>query len=40
MTNFAITNKIKDPNQLKNFKDDKYSFDKKLSDESNWFFVR
>lgn len=40
MTNFAIVNKINDTNQLKDFKSDKYNFDKKLSDELNWVFVR
>jgi hypothetical protein len=40
MANFAIINKIKDPNQLKEFKEDGYKFNVKLSDENNWIFSR
>ena len=39
MTNFAIKNKISNPQDLKEFKEEKYRFEKKLSDESNWIFV-
>ncbi len=40
MTNFAIINKIKDPNQLKNFNSENYCFNTKLSNENNWVFCR
>jgi cytoplasmic iron level regulating protein YaaA (DUF328/UPF0246 family) len=40
MTNFAIKNKISNPQDLKEFKEEKYRFEKKLSDELNWIFVR
>ncbi len=39
MTNFAIKNKISNPQDLKEFEEEKYRFEKKLSDESNWIFV-
>jgi cytoplasmic iron level regulating protein YaaA (DUF328/UPF0246 family) len=40
MTNFAIINKIKNHNQLKEFKEEGYNFNLKLSDENNWIFIR
>ena len=40
MANFAIKNKITDPQKLKNFRDENYSFTEKLSDQSNWVFIR
>lgn len=40
MTNFAIKNKITDPKDLKKFNEQNYKFDKNLSDETNWIFVR
>jgi hypothetical protein len=40
MANFAIKNKITEPEKLKNFKEENYKFAKQLSDELNWVFVR
>ena len=40
MTNFAIINKIKDPNQLKNFNSENYRFNIELSSDNNWIFSR
>jgi cytoplasmic iron level regulating protein YaaA (DUF328/UPF0246 family) len=40
MTNFAIVNKIKDPQHLKNFNSENYCFNTKLSNENNWVFCR
>ncbi|MDX2082494.1 MAG: peroxide stress protein YaaA [Rickettsiales bacterium] len=40
MTNFIIKNKISVPGDLKNFKSENYRFEKTLSDELNFTFVR
>lgn len=40
MTNFVIKNKIIEPQKLKNFSQENYHFDEKLSDEKNWIFIR
>jgi cytoplasmic iron level regulating protein YaaA (DUF328/UPF0246 family) len=40
MTNFTIKNKITNPLDLKNFSEQNYTFQKNLSDESNFVFVR
>lgn len=40
MTNFAIKNKIENPEQLKTFSQEGYEFSEPLSDEANWVFVR
>ena len=40
MTNFAVKNKISNPQELKDFTESKYRFDKKLSDEGNFVFIR
>ncbi len=40
MTNFAIRNHITNPEQLKNFSQENYKFDEKISDKNNWVFTR
>ena len=40
MTNFAIKNNITDPQKLKNFSQENYNFDEKLSNKHNWVFVK
>jgi cytoplasmic iron level regulating protein YaaA (DUF328/UPF0246 family) len=40
MTNFAIKNKISDVKKLQEFSEEKYRFNKNLSDESNFIFTR
>lgn len=40
MTNFIVKNKISDPEDLKKFKIEKYHFEKTMSDELNFTFVR
>lgn len=40
MANFAIINKIKDCQDLKNFKEENYRFNSQLSNQENWVFVR
>jgi len=40
MTNFVIKNKISDVKKLRDFSEEKYSFAPKLSDESNFIFIR
>lgn len=40
MVDFAIKNRITDPEKLKKFSTEKYRFDPKLSNEKNWVFVR
>lgn len=40
MTNFIIKNKIQDPLKLKDFSEKNYHFEKNLSDDSNFIFVR
>lgn len=40
MTNYIIKNKISDPEQLKLFDGNGYSFDTNQSDDSNWVFIR
>ena len=40
MTNYVIKNKITDPKELKKFSENNYKFQKDLSDENNFVFVR
>jgi cytoplasmic iron level regulating protein YaaA (DUF328/UPF0246 family) len=40
MTNFAIKNRITNPEKLKKFAEENYKFSEKLSDKNNWVFVR
>lgn len=40
MANFAIINKINEPNNLKEFNDENYIFSKELSDDNNWIFIK
>lgn len=40
MSNFAIKNRITEPERLKTFNEDGYEYSEKLSDQSNWVFVR
>lgn len=40
MTNFVIKNKIDDVEKLKKFSEEEYRFEKTLSGELNWVFVR
>ncbi len=40
MTNFIVRNKISEVAQLKNFKIDGYRFEKAMSDETNFTFIR
>lgn len=40
MTNYAIHNKISDPDQLKNFTEKNYYFAEGLSNQDHWVFVR
>jgi cytoplasmic iron level regulating protein YaaA (DUF328/UPF0246 family) len=40
MTNFVIKNTISNPQKLKNFAEENYRFEEKLSDSSNWVFIR
>lgn len=40
MTNFAIRNRITNPEKLKDFSQENYKFDKKISDKNNWVFTR
>ena len=40
MSNFAIKNKITDPELLKTFNESGYEYSEKLSDKNNWIFVR
>ena len=40
MVNFAIKNRLTNPEDLKKFGEQNYKFDLKLSDESNYVFVR
>ncbi len=40
MVNFAIKNKITSAKDLKEFSEEKYKFNPKLSDKTNWVFVR
>jgi cytoplasmic iron level regulating protein YaaA (DUF328/UPF0246 family) len=40
MTDFAIKNRIKDPEKLKTFNVDGYEFSEPLSDHGDWVFVR
>jgi cytoplasmic iron level regulating protein YaaA (DUF328/UPF0246 family) len=40
MANFAIINKITNPNNLKDFIEDGYNFNDKLSTPNNWIFSR
>lgn len=40
MTNFIVKNKISDPQELKKFKVEKYHFEKAMSDEENFTFIR
>ncbi|MBN3584434.1 peroxide stress protein YaaA [Algoriphagus aestuarii] len=40
MTNYAIKNRITDPQTLKHFNEDRYEFSDQLSTESDWVFIR
>jgi hypothetical protein len=40
MANFVIKNKISNPQHLQDFNQENYHFEKKLSNQSNWIFVR
>lgn len=40
MSNFAIKNRIIDPEQLKTFSESGYEYSEKLSSDNNWIFVR
>ena len=40
MSNFAIKNRITDPEQLKTFNEEGYEYSEQLSGQSNWVFVR
>ncbi|MEP0710784.1 peroxide stress protein YaaA [Algoriphagus sp.] len=40
MSNFAIKNRITDPEQLKTFNEGGYEYAEKMSDGENWVFVR
>ncbi|WP_268035397.1 peroxide stress protein YaaA [Algoriphagus sp. PAP.12] len=40
MTNFAIKNKITNPEQLKTFNEEGYEFSDSLSSECDWLFIR
>ncbi|MHA7130912.1 peroxide stress protein YaaA [Algoriphagus namhaensis] len=40
MTNFAIKNKITNPEELKAFNEERYEFSEPLSSEKDWVFVR
>lgn len=40
MTNYAIKNKITDPEQLKTFNEEGYEFSESLSSKSDWVFIR
>ena len=40
MTNFAIKNRIEDPEMLKTFNEDRYEYSETLSTASTWTFVR
>jgi len=40
MSNFAIKNRITDPEQLKTFNEGGYEYSDKMSDQKNWIFIR
>ena len=40
LSRFIIRNKITDPQQIKEFDQDGYRFNKKLSNANNWVFTR
>ena len=40
MARYCIKNRLEDPEQLKGFNEDRYSFDVKQSTENEWVFVR
>ena len=40
MANFIIKNQISNPEELKNFNIDNYRFNKKMSNDHEWFFIR
>lgn len=40
MSNFAIKNRITDPEELKTFNEGGYEYSDKMSDQYNWIFVR
>ncbi len=40
MANFAIRNKLADPEELKTFNEERYEYAEELSDSRNWIFVR
>ena len=40
MTNFAIKNRLTNPEDLKTFDEERYAYSEKLSSSANWVFVR
>lgn len=40
MSNFAIKNRISDPEQLKTFNEGGYEYSEKMSGQKNWIFIR
>ncbi|PZX60346.1 hypothetical protein LV84_00622 [Algoriphagus ratkowskyi] len=40
MSNFAIKNRVTDPEMLKTFNEGGYEYSEKMSEENNWIFVR
>ena len=40
MTNFAIKNRIEEPEKLKLFNEERYEYSEKMSSSTDWFFVR
>ncbi|WP_339878718.1 peroxide stress protein YaaA [uncultured Algoriphagus sp.] len=40
MSNFAIKNRITDPEKLKTFNEGGYEYSEKMSDQHNWVFIR
>jgi cytoplasmic iron level regulating protein YaaA (DUF328/UPF0246 family) len=40
MTNFAIKNRISNPQNLQEFREENYRFDSSLSNNEKWFFIR
>jgi len=40
MTRYAVTNRLENPEELKNFGEEGYAFAEELSEENRWIFVR
>ena len=40
MTNFAVKNRIENPQELKSFNQEGYEFSAPMSDKSDWVFIR